>query len=201
MKHSFLMKRKTSQEKRIADQRISQYKPVPVAYDVDIDKIQYIKEHQEEFTGVDAVPLPIRRYPQGNVAPHVIGYVGEINDVELGKRKNGYQLGEIIGKSGIELAYEKELRGTPAKSKVQVDKNGSVLKTVSYTPPIPGDDIILSLDVDIQKNAEQSLADQIDLTRKVQDKNTKDKFETFKAPSGSVTFIDPNTGKVKAIRR
>lgn len=186
-------------EKRIADQRISQYKPVPVAYDVDIDKIQYIKEHQEEFTGVDAVPLPIRRYPQGNVAPHVIGYVGEINDVELGKRKNGYQLGEIIGKSGIELAYEKELRGTPAKSKVQVDKNGSVLKTVSYTPPIPGDDIILSLDVDIQKNAEQSLSDQIDLTRKVQDKNTKDKFETFKAPSGSVTLIDPNTGKVKAM--
>jgi penicillin-binding protein 2 len=51
-------------EKRIADERISQYKSVPVAIDVDIDKIQYIKEHQEDFPGVDAIPLPIRRYPQ-----------------------------------------------------------------------------------------------------------------------------------------
>ena len=186
-------------EKRIADERISQYKSVPVAIDVDIDKIQYIKEHQEDFPGVDAIPLPIRRYPQGNVAPHILGYVGEINDAELEKNKDNYQLGEIIGKSGIELAYEKNLRGTPAVSKVQVDKDGSVVDTKLVSAAIPGDDIILSIDVNVQKNAEDSLARQIDQTRKVQDKNTKSKFETFKAPSGSVTMVDPTNGQIRAM--
>ena len=187
-------------ETRIADLRVSQYKPVPVAIDVDIDKIQYIKEHQEDFPGVDAIPLPIRRYPQGNVAPHVVGYVGEIFEDELKARKDeNYQIGDTIGKSGVELAYEKYLRGTPSISKVEVDRNGSVIRTAKYTPPIPGDDIVLSIDVTTQKVAEESLAGQIEQTRKQQDRSDKAKFSTFKAPSGSVTLLDPNTGLVRAM--
>lgn len=187
-------------EKRIADQRVSQYKPVPVAIDVDIEKIQYIKEHQEDFPGVDAIPLPIRRYPLGNIAPHVLGYVGEIFEDELNARKGGnYQIGDTIGKSGVELAYEKYLRGTPSTSKVEVDRNGSVIKTVKFTPPIPGDDIVLSIDATTQKIAEESLAGQIEQTRKARDKSDKAKSATFKAPSGSVTLLDPNTGLVKAM--
>ncbi len=186
-------------ESRIADQRISPYKPVPVAIDVPFDRIQYIKERQNEFTGVDAVPLPVRRYPNGNLAAHLVGYVGEINDEELSTRKDDYQLGETIGKSGIELAYENYLRGEPSIKKVEIDVKGRVLRQISYKEPVPGNDLILSIDIGLQQVAETSLARQIEITRSVQDTSDKTKFTKFKAPGGSVVMVDPNNGFVKAL--
>lgn len=186
-------------ESRIADQRISPYKPVPIAIDVPFDRIQYIKERQNEFTGVDAVPLPVRRYPNGSLAAHLVGYVGEINDEELKEKKGNYQLGETIGKSGVELAYEKYLRGKPSVKKVEIDVKGRVLRQISYEEPEPGNDVVLSLDIELQKVAESSLARQIEITRSVQDLGDKEKFSTFKAPGGSVVVVDPNNGFVKAL--
>lgn len=184
---------------RINDERISPYKPVPVAIDVTLEHIQYIKERQNEFPGVDAVPLPVRRYPNGTLAAHVVGYVGEINDDELNARNSDYQLGESIGKSGIELAYEKQLRGKPSIRKVEIDVKGNVLRQVSYEPPVPGNDIVLSIDLKLQKVAEDSLAKQIEITRSQQDFSDETKFSTYKAPGGSITVVDPNNGFVRAL--
>lgn len=186
-------------QQRIKDERISPYKPVPVAIDVSLDRIQYIKEHQEDFPGVDAVPLAVRRYPNGTLGAHLVGYVGEINDDELKTRKGNYQLGETIGKSGIELAYENELRGKPSIKKVEIDAKGSVLRQVSYQEPVPGNDIVLSIDLNLQKTAEDSLAKQIEVTRSQRDLSDKTKFATYKAPGGSVVVIDPNNGFVRAL--
>lgn len=186
-------------EERIADNRISPYKPVPVAIDVELDKIQYIKEHQDEFIGVDAVPLPVRRYPNGTTAAHLVGYVGEINDKELEDRNDDYQLGETIGKSGIELQYEEYLRGTPSVSRVEIDVKGRVLREVSYKAAVPGNDIVLSVDLTLQKVAEQALAEQIAVTREQQDLTDKTKFATYKAPAGSVVVVDPQNGFVRAL--
>ncbi len=186
-------------DERIADQRISPYKPVPLAIDVPLDKIQYIKEHQEEFPGVDAVPLAVRRYPNGTLAAHAVGYVGEINDEELKERGGDYQLGEMIGKSGIEYANEDDLRGTPSTKRVEIDVKGRVLRQVSYTPPVPGHDVVLSIDINVQRAAEASLASQIEVTRSQQDINDKTKFSLFKAPGGSITVVDPQTGYVRAL--
>ena len=190
---------KSKIEERIKDQRISPYKPVPIAIDVPLDRIQYIKEHQEEFAGVDAIPLPVRRYPNGTLAAHIVGYVGEINDEELADLGGDYQLGESIGKSGIEYAYESNLRGTPSKRSVEIDVKGRVLREVRYQAPIPGDDIVLTIDINLQKVAEDSLAKQIEITRSQQDLTDKSKFSTYKAPGGSVTVIDPNNGFVRAL--
>jgi len=184
---------------RIADQRISPYKPVPIAIDVPFDRIQYIKERQDEFTGVDAVPLPVRRYPNGSLAAHLVGYVGEINDEELKDKKGDYQLGESTGKSGVELAYETYLRGKPSTKKVEIDVNGTVLRQISYDEPVPGNDVVLSVDIDLQRVAEESLAKQIEITRSVRDLNDKEKFSTFKAPGGSVVVVDPNNGFVRVL--
>lgn len=186
-------------EARIKDERISPYKPVPVAIDVPLDRIQYIKERQNEFPGVDAVPLPVRRYPNGTLAAHIVGYVGEINDEELKTRKGDYQLGESIGKSGIEYAYENDLRGTPSVRKVEIDVKGNVLRQVSYQPPVPGSDIVLSIDLNLQKVAEDSLAKQIKITQSQQDLSDKSKFAQYKAPGGSITVVDPNNGFVRAL--
>jgi penicillin-binding protein 2 len=187
-------------EKRIADQRIAPYKPVPVAIDVPLEKIQYIKEHQDEFDGVNAVPLPVRRYPNGSVAAHIVGYVGEINDKELEDKKDeGYQLGETIGKSGIEFQYEDYLRGKPSVSRVEIDVKGNVLREVSAEPAVPGNDIVLSIDLKLQKVAETALAEQIAITQERQDTTDKTKFATYKAPAGSVVVVDPQNGFVRAM--
>ncbi|MFN8016105.1 MAG: penicillin-binding protein 2 [Acidimicrobiia bacterium] len=184
---------------KILDQRISPYKPVPVAIDVPLDRIQYIKERQNEFPGVDAVPLAVRRYPNGTVGAHLVGYVGEINDEELKQRKGNYQLGESIGKSGVELAYEKDLRGKPSVKKVEIDAKGRVLRQVSFEPAVPGHDVVLSIDLNLQKQSEEALKSQIEVTRSQRDIADKTKFSLFKAPGGSVTVVDPNNGFVRAL--
>ncbi|HEY2301621.1 MAG TPA: hypothetical protein VGH66_06990, partial [Acidimicrobiales bacterium] len=92
----------------VTDPRYSPYGPVPIAQDVDVTKIIYIKEHQEEFPGVDVTAQSERSYMPGalgNVAANIVGYVGQITDKELAQRKKeGYQPGDQIGQTGVEAA-------------------------------------------------------------------------------------------------
>src|SRR3954471_3372861 len=151
---------------RISDPRYSPYKPVPLFEDVPIDKIVYIKEHTEDFPPdqVGADRQAERSYPaldaDGKVlAPQVLGYVGEINDEELkGRKDKGYLPGDEIGKTGVEQAYESVLRGKPGRTIVEVDPRGVVLRTLEHEDPVQGHDLYLTLDVDLQKTAEESLA-------------------------------------------
>src|SRR5947209_8706405 len=109
---------------RLGDERYSQFKPVPLAVDVQKDKLIYVREHQADFPGIEGLQLTERVYPNGTLAAHVLGTVGEINDEELGPRKaEGYKAGDTIGKSGIELAYEKDHRGQPQVSEPEDDSS------------------------------------------------------------------------------
>ncbi|MGI8983842.1 MAG: penicillin-binding protein 2 [Acidimicrobiales bacterium] len=182
---------------RMADERYSLFKPVPVAVDVPKEKLIYLREHQGEFPGIDGVQLTERVYPNGTLAAHVLGTVGEINDEELGPRKaQGYKAGDTIGKSGIELTYENDLRGVPEISKLEVDSLGRVQRSLGDQPAVQGDDIRLSIDIDIQRVAEESLAQGIDLARQSTDFLTGKKFL---APGGSVVVTDPRDGAVLAM--
>lgn len=182
---------------RIADERYSLFKPVPVALDVPKDKLIYVREHQWEFPGIEGVQLTERWYPNGSIAAHVVGTVGELNDEELGSRKAlGYKAGDTIGKSGIELTYETELRGDPEIAKLEVDSLGRVQRSLGKQPAVQGDDIRLSIDLDIQRVAEESLAQGIDLARKSNDFLTGKKFL---ASGGSVVVTDPRDGSVIAM--
>jgi penicillin-binding protein 2 len=184
-------------QERIADPRFGPYKPVPVAEDVPEDTIVYIKEHASEFPGVDAAKLARRSYPNGNLGAHVLGYVGEINDTELEDRKAaGYRLGDSIGKVGVERAYESDLRGTPGVTKLEVDSHGRVLRTLAARPPVQGGDLQLSIDLDVQRLAEESLQNGLEAAGRTFDENEK-KF--FLAPAGSVVVLDPRDGSVLAM--
>src|SRR5919199_1928696 len=131
------------------------YPQVPVAEDVPMPTLVYLREHQAEFPGVDVVQLTRRTYPNADLAAHVLGYVGEINDKELEAHKaQGYRGGDTIGKSGVELAYESELRGTPEVEKLQVDAQGRVLRSLGKQPAVPGHDVKLTIDLDIQRLSE-----------------------------------------------
>lgn len=92
-------------EVRLNDPRISPYTPVPVATDVPFDKMAWVAEHKDDLPGVRAEAVPIRRYVNGSLASHLLGYVGEINEDELKSQlpKGAYALGDTIGKSGVEL--------------------------------------------------------------------------------------------------
>ncbi len=182
---------------RLADDRFSLYKPVPIAVDVPKDKLIYVREHQGDFPGIEGLQLTERFYPNGSVAAHVLGTVGEINDKELGPRKaEGYKAGDTIGKSGIELAYESELRGEPEIAKLEVDSVGRVQRSLGAQPAVQGDDIRLSIDIDVQRVAEESLAQGIDLARRSTDYLTG---KSFVASGGSVVVLDPRDGSVLAM--
>jgi penicillin-binding protein 2 len=183
--------------RRVADERFSPFKPVPVAVDVPKEKLIHIREHQGEFPGVEGVQLTQRTYPNGPTAAHVLGYVGEINDKELEPRKaQGYKAGDTIGKSGLELTFEEELRGEPEIEKLEVDAEGRVLRSLGKQPAVQGNDIRLTIDLDIQKLAEESLVQGLEAARKTYD---GDQAKFFIAPAGSVVVLDPRDGAVRAM--
>ncbi len=188
-------------ESRLADQRVSPYAPVPVAVDVPIEALTFVSEHSEDFPGVNAEPMAIRRYPNGSLASHLLGYTGEINEDELAARPTSakYGLGEDIGKEGIELTYESTLRGTPGKEEFQVDAAGNVLRSVRRVAPKVGHDVQLTIDLDIQRVAETALADGMASARTRRDITRTDKFINLKAGAGSVVVIDVTDGSVVAL--
>jgi penicillin-binding protein 2 len=182
---------------RVADERFSRFKPVPLAVDVPKDKLIYLRERQAEFPGIEGVQLTERWYPNGGIAAHLLGTVGQINEKELGPRKgDGYRAGDTIGKSGIELTYEADLRGEPEIAKLEIDSQGRVQRSLGLKPGVQGDDVRLSIDIDIQRVAEESLAQGIDLARKSREFSTG---KPFVASGGSVVVLDPRDGSVLAM--
>ncbi len=187
-------------DKRLDDARVSPYTPVPVAVDVPVDTLAYIGEHKADFPGVRAEPRAVRRYPLGSLASHVLGYVGEINEKERAAEPKGeYALGDEIGKSGVEQSYEQDLRGKPGKERLEIDVQGHVLKTLSTTKPVPGHDVQLTLDLDVQNVAESSLAQAMATAQQTHNAAVKDKFEDYHAPAGAVVVLDAKTGSVVAM--
>jgi penicillin-binding protein 2 len=188
-------------QRKVNDVRYSPYVPVPVAVDVTPLQVIYIKEHQPDFAGVDVASMAERTYPNGNMAANVIGYVGQITDRELASRKRlGYQQGEQMGQTGVEAAYEDALRGQPGVTKLQVDSRGRVLGTLASQPPVQGRDVWLSIDLRIQKLAEDSLTQGLAAARLTTDNTAgPGKGAFLKATAGAATVMDPNDGSILAL--
>src|SRR5438270_1726699 len=184
-------------QKRLEDKRYSPFKPIPVATDVPKETIIYIREHQGDYPGVSGVQLTGRFYPSGPLAAHLLGWVGEINGGELAAlKKKGYKEGDSIGKSGVEKIYEDDLRGKPQIERLEVDSKGRVLRSLGTEPAVQGHDIQLTLDLDIQKLAEDSLAQGLAAAHSSYDKS---QAKHFIAPAGSSVVLDPRDGSVLAL--
>jgi penicillin-binding protein 2 len=186
-------------KKRVDDVRFSPYKPVPVAEDVTKDIAIYLREQHDDFPGVEVTRVAERIYPQGPLAAHILGNVGQVTSDELKRlRKDGYRVGDEIGRAGVERAYEKYLRGEPGVTKLAVDASGTVLPVALGPPkaPIPGRDVQLTIDAGVQKLTEESLAQGLEAARNSYDKDQKKKFI---APAGAAVVLDPNDGSVLAM--
>jgi penicillin-binding protein 2 len=123
--------------------------------------VTILSEHSLELTGVKVEPEAVRYYPNGDMAAHLLGYTGELTAEELPKlREKGYRPGDVIGKAGVEYAFENQLRGEWGGQQVEVDAFGKVLRILGQKPPKAGNAVKLTIDLDLEKAVEKILGEQ-----------------------------------------
>lgn len=134
-----------------------------VAVDVSRRVVAFLGEHPTVFTGVSVAERTQRSYPYGSLAAHVVGYTGTVTSDQLNSMDSSdegavhYSSGDTVGQSGVELQYESVLQGVAGEQTVYVDADGNVLDYSTYVEPRSGSDVVLTLDMDVQKAAEESL--------------------------------------------
>jgi penicillin-binding protein 2 len=176
----------------------SPYQPVPVATNVPTSIGLEILEDHDKFPGITAQAAAVRTYPApfGVNAAQMLGYLSPVSTAELAKPGNDFQPTDMVGRSGLESEYDPILRGRSGVAEVAVDNLGRAVRTVSQTAPVPGDDIVTTLDSHVQAVAEQQLAAAIQSAHGVWDTET----HTYgKANSGAVVVLNVNTGGVVAM--
>lgn len=166
--------------------------PFTFSTDINEDAYNIILENSDQYPGVDVETSPVRQYVDGTIAPQLMGTVGPIYAEEYAELKDkGYQLNDTVGKSGIESAEESVLRGTNGVSTIYKDSNGTAVDKEVTTPPVPGSTVILTLDSELQKSAQDALNTTITQLR-------ASGGDGHDVRSGSVVMIDTKTGGVLA---
>nr|MCS5677762.1 penicillin-binding transpeptidase domain-containing protein [Acidimicrobiales bacterium] len=193
----------------LVDPSYGNYDDIPIAHDVGEDLLVFFGERPNRFPGVRVAQSTVRSYLYGDLATHVLGWVGPINDAELRMRRPSdgkeYRLRDQIGKAGVELMFEDDLRGQAGHKVVEVDRLGEVVRERHdlFVPPIPGDDLMLSIDVDVQYLVERELERSIHLARTREPDADPDRpgqlLPAYDAPGGSVVVLDPRVGDVVAM--
>ncbi|WP_038175483.1 penicillin-binding protein 2 [Vibrio pacinii] len=131
------------------------FKSVPILTQLTQEQAAKFSVQQHNFPGVAINAALKRHYPYSEVLTHVIGYVSRINDRDIERlvreeKDANYQATRDIGKLGIERYYEDMLHGTAGYQEVEVNSRGRIIRTLKYVPPVPGKDIVLNLDIDLQ---------------------------------------------------
>lgn len=181
------------------------YMPVTVAKGLSDSSIAVLEENSGEYPGVEVFSEVSRSYPNGTTASHILGYLGKISDSEKETYvdKLGYQSWDMIGKDGIEKAYEEILHGTDGQKKVQVNAAGDLVKTISRTEAEKGGDVTLTIDLDLQQTAEDSLRQALAAMRQggtfASQYGNYTMKQAVNAQVGAVVALDVKTGEVLAM--
>lgn len=159
--------------------------PVTIAEDVNQNTVAAVKDNTEMYKGADVRTVAYREYVDSTIAPHILGTVRKINAEEYEKYKDeGYKITDEIGESGIEYAMEKYLRGTDGEMTITKNSDGTITREVTK-PPIQGDTVVLTIDIGLQKVAQDNLkavCDEVDAN----------------SSAGAVVVEDVNTGELLA---
>mgnify|MGYP003876610983 CR=1 FL=1 len=163
---------------KISQRGRSPFQPVRIKGDLTWEELSRIKIRQMELPGLKVSVVPVRTYLYRGLAAHLLGTVGEITREELSRRRaKGYDIGDYLGKTGLEAAWEDYLRGLKGGRQVEVDALGRELRVLREVEPIPGWDLHLTLDLDLQRKAE----------------------ELLKGKAGAIVALDPSSGAVLAM--
>jgi penicillin-binding protein 2 len=136
--------------------------PVTLRRDVGSYLVYYLQENQDRFPGVTVQHVFVRRYPDGTLAAHILGNVGEINKEQLKEQRyRGLEPGDEVGQEGVEDTYDRYLRGRPGLTRIQVDAFGQPTRNGQLVsqPPVPGDNLKLSIDAGVQEAGEAAMAE------------------------------------------
>jgi len=166
--------------------------PVVVQSGLHQDQIFYLKEHAAQFPGVRLGDSFLRKYPYRSLAAQVLGYVGQISPAQYKRlKRQGYHATDALGEAGVESTYDKYLRGHDGAAELTVDSRGRPKSAVRpVTRPRPGETLRLTLDIQLQRAAEQALVYGINLAHS--------NSEPF-ADGGSIVALDPRDGSVLAM--
>ena len=157
------------------------FESLPLRTRLTDEEVARFAVNRYRFPGVEIKARLFRQYPFGEIASHVIGYIGRINDrdverIDEWEQTANYKGTDYIGKVGLEFSYERELHGTTGFEEVEVDAGGRAVRTLSRTAPISGNNLRLSLDIKLQQAAEAAFGDR----------------------RGALVALDPATGEVLA---
>ena len=198
-------------EERLASLEIGPFDGVPVAFDIDPDLLVYLGERPDLFPGVSVEERIVRSYPYGELAAHLLGYVGPLTQSEYRAQSaqvdatdpyaKTYQPGDEIGKSGVERIFENELRGVPGVRVFEVNRLDEIVRVHDDKgrQPIPGNDVHLTIDLDIQSLLERELRRGLDEARMQKPSEEDLDAPDFVASSGAAVAVDPRDGSILAM--
>ena len=201
----------TQLEDRFASKRYDQLQPLPLKEDISEDLAVYVRERSEDYPGVDVREEWRREYPFAPVASHVVGFLGAIPKGEKSEnyfRTLGYDPDARVGQFGVEQTYEAVLRGTPGYVKYEVDSRGRFLRQLERKEALPGNDVQLTIDLELQQFTEQALQQELLMRRRTEAPTVLAFGEPdprfplityYKAPAGSSVLLNHDTGEVAAM--
>ena len=153
----------------------TKYEPVKIREEAPWEEVAMIEAHQEDLPGTIIEPEHRRHYPYDGLASHQLGYIGKVSQAQ--RKQEQQDVGLLTGQGGLEKIYDKYLRGFAGKRMIQVNAAGRKVKDLGIEEPKPGTDVYLTIDLDVQKAAEEGLGDR----------------------AGAVVAMDPNTGEILAL--
>ncbi len=174
---------------KIAMQKFRLFEPVVIVRDIPWELVVKLEEDRQNLPGVAITIEPLRVYPQGSLAGHVLGYIHSISQDELTADSTNYTMNSLIGKSGIEKQYEAELRGTDGARRLEVDAQGRPVGEQPTLDPVPGNNLKLTIDTKLQTVMENSMASNLARLQKTYSK----------AKVGSAILMDVKTGEILAM--
>ena len=158
--------------------RESPIRPVRIKRDIDRETLATLLTNRLDLPGITVSIEPKRSYPYGNLGSHLFGHIGEVTEKQLSVASyTDYRMGSLIGKSGLELKYETYLKGVDGGKYVEIDASGRELSILKEVDSYPGNNLVTTIDLELQKAAE----------------------EAFKDKAGAVVAMDPRNGEVLAM--
>ncbi len=159
----------------------TRFKSLPIRTRLSDDEVARFAANRYRFPNIEMKARVLRKYPFGESVAHIIGYISRINDKDLERLEtegelDNYRGSQHIGKIGIEQSYEKELHGVTGFEEIETDAEGRSVRVLSRTPPIPGNNLILSIDVKLQKAVDIAFGNR----------------------RGALVALDPNNGEILA---
>lgn len=177
----------------ISREGYSSTKSLTIAKDISREALSEFSENSNDFPGISISVEPIRKYNEGTLASHILGYASKISEQEYKNNKDEYSQNDIIGKTGIESIFEKYLRGKKGIKQIDMAVDGTITAEVIAKEAVSGSDVILTLNSELQRVAEQVLAENVEKIR------NGGFGKVYDAKGGSCVVMNVNTGEVLAM--